>query len=289
MRKIYSLVSIIFAFGLQIQSSYTQTVPNFVWERSIDSGWSASLLHVTNSQEILVSSSLNFSNLLVRLTNKGDTLWSLAYGSYKTDDTLAINTRYIDEYEGKVRMLGYRLWNVFFGSGWLLKWEINNAGKLEKSCCDAKIAQPAYGQPRGILPTEDGGMYLSGTVTGGVKEDHDKVYFTKTDSAGKGINIVYTNVKNDTRDAQVFISSFYRLSEGGFVIAGGIEYVKIGGEKDAFILRVDNVGNKIWTKNYGTKSIEGPARAIPTQDGGFLMYCYSKHFGDGSNYIIFTA
>ena len=287
MKIIYCFILIIFALGLQIQSTYAQTIPNFVWERSIDSGYSTSLLHITNSQEILASSNYNFSNLLVRLTNQGDTLWSFAYGKYKSGDTLAVDTRYIDEYEGKIRMLGFRLWDVFFGAGWLLKWDITTEGKLEKSCCSVKNAQPDYGQPRGILPDDDGGMYLTGTVTGGVKEDFDKVYFTKTDDSGKGVTIVYTDVKNDTGGALVYVRSFVRLPDGGFVIAGGIEYDKQGGEKDVFILRVDNVGNKIWTKNYGTKSIEGPARSIPTSDGGFLMYCYSKNFGDGKNYHIY--
>ena len=287
MKKTIFKFILILAFGLQIQSACSQTVPNFVWERSIDSGYSTSLLHVTNSQEILASSNVNFSNLLVRLSNKGDTLWSLAYGSYIMGDTTAVDTRYIDEFEGKVRMLGFRLWDVFFGAGWLLKWEINSIGMLEKSCCGAKIAQPTCGQPRGILPDGNVGMYLAGTVTRGIQEDFDKVYFIKTDDTGKGVTKVYTDVKSDTGGALVYVRSFVRLPDGGFVLAGDISYDKAGGENDAFMLRIDSVGNKIWTKNYGTKSNEGLASAIPTNDGGFLLYCCSLHFGDGKNFYTY--
>lgn len=287
MKKTMVLILAGIAFLVGIQLVYSQAKPTINWEQSIDSGWSTSILSVTPLGDILASSNSNYTNLLARLSNKGEPLWTLPYGSSKYGDTLPIDTRYIDEYQGSTRMLGLRLWDIFYGSGWLIQWEINSQGVAKQWCCDWKMAQPTYGQPNGILPANNGGMYLSGTVSGGIKEDFDKVYFTKTDSSGVGIVKVYNDIKVDTGDAQVVVHSFYRMPDGGFVISGDINYFKKGGARDVFILRIDSLGNKLWTKNYGTTSVETLGRVISTNDGGFLLTCNSLHFGDGQNFGVY--
>jgi len=267
---------------------YAQPKPIYEWERSLDSGWSASVLSVTPSGDILASGSSSYVNLLARLSNKGEILWTLPSGSNQYGDTFAIETMYVDEYQGKTRLFGRRVHDIFFRSGWLIRWEINSQGELKQWCCDWKIAQQTYGNPITILPTNDRGMYLCGTVNGGgVKEDFDKVFFTKTDSTGFEILKVYNDVKADTGSALVSVRSFVRMPDGGFVIAGNIQYLKPGGAIDVFILRIDSLGNKLWTKNYGTTSAEGAVKVIATKDSGFLLTCNSQHFGTGKNYAVY--
>lgn len=290
MKIISSLV--LLALLVFVNSSFyanAQGKPNFGWQRSIDSGWSTRLLSVTSSGNIIAASSYNFLNVLVYLTDKGDTLWTLPYGGKGNGgtvigDTMPVETIHIDEHQGKVRMYGIRLWNTLYDAGWLLKWEINTKGELERSCCDSKIARPSYGIPRRILPSLDGGMYLAGTVTGGVKGEFDKVYFTKTDSNGSAQNVVYNNIKNDSNNsAIVYVRSFVPMEDGGFIIAGDVEYTS-SSQKDMFVLRIDSVGNKIWSKNYGTKSRESYTHIIKTNDGGFFISGSSQNFGTGSDY-----
>lgn len=270
-----------------VQCSYSQMKPVFNWERSIDTGWSTSILTITPSGDILASSNANYTNHLIRLNSQGKTLWTLPYGGWVYGDTIAIDTRYVDEYQGKTRMLGLRVWDVFGGSGWLLGWEINSEGEPAQWCCERKIAQPTYGMPRGILPSDDGGMYLSGTVRSGIQEDRDKVYFTKTDTLGKAVAKVYNDIKVDTGDADVMVNSFIRMPDGGFVIAGDIHYFKTGGAQDVFILRIDSVGNKLWSKNYGSTYAETLARVVVVKDGGFLLTCRSRYMGDELSYGIY--
>ncbi len=245
------------------------------------------MLTVTLSGDILAYSTANYTNFLVRLDSKGKNLWSLLYGSSVLYDTAAMETYYMDEYLGRVRLLSLRMRDFFSGKGWLVRWDIDNEGKPTQWCCERGVAQPTYGQPRGILPAEDGRMYLSGTVRTGLPDDRDKVYFTKTDTLGKAVLKVYNDIKVDTGDADVMVNSFIRMPDGGFVIAGDIHYFKTGGAQDVFILRIDSVGNKLWSKNYGSTYAETLARVVVVKDGGFLLTCRSRYMGDELSYGIY--
>lgn len=265
-------------------SVYSQMKPVFNWERSIDSGWSTSLLTVTLSGDIIASSTANFTNLLARLNPKGEILWTLPYGSSVRDDTASVNTLYIDEYQGSVRMYGRRLWSFFSNSGWLVRWDIDSQGQYFQWCCDYKIAQQIYGAPMLILPGANNSMYLCGTVTSGTEEERDKVFFTKTDSTGKEEFKVYSDIKVDSGEAFISVNEILPQPDRGFVIVGGILYDNAR-KQDIFLLRIDSLGKKQWSKLYGSdKYSETHAHIVGTNDGGFIIASRSKYLGNDLTY-----
>lgn len=269
---------------MSYNSVYSQMKPVFHWERSIDSGWSTSFLSVTSSGDIIASSTVNFTNLLARLNPKGEILWTLPYGSSVWDDTASVNTLYIDEYQGSVRMYGRRLWSFLYNSGWLVRWDIDSQGQYFQRCCDYKIAQQIYGAPMLILPGANNSMYLCGIVTSGTKEVRDKVFFTKTDSTGKEEFKVYSDVRVDSSEAFVSVNEILPQPDRGFVIVGGILYDNFR-KQDIFLLRIDSLGKKQWSKLYGSnKYSETNAHIVGTNDGGFIIASRSKYLGNDLTY-----
>jgi hypothetical protein len=77
-----------------------------------------------------------------------------------------------------------------------------------------------------------------------------------------------------------FANSVLQLSNGSYVIAGATRSTDgdIAGTRvgyDAWLAKVDNTGNKIWSMTYGTSNDEYANAVVPTPEGGLLMVGYT--------------
>jgi hypothetical protein len=55
---------------------------------------------------------------------------------------------------------------------------------------------------------------------------------------------------------------------------------------DAFLLKLDPQGNRLWTKTYGEEGREGANAVRELLDGGFLLAGYEGLFGEGRQDIL---
>ena len=69
-----------------------------------------------------------------------------------------------------------------------------------------------------------------------------------------------------------------QVAAGGFILSGGTWSGPSGiksspnfGKEDIWIVRVDDTGNILWEKTFGSADFEWAIKAIPTADGGFLI------------------
>jgi gliding motility-associated-like protein len=69
-----------------------------------------------------------------------------------------------------------------------------------------------------------------------------------------------------------------KVPAGGYILVGetssgpsGIKTSPNYGNEDIWIVRVDNAGNLLWERTYGTSQTERGVKIIPTTDGGFLI------------------
>jgi|GEM_PF-2004183 len=71
-----------------------------------------------------------------------------------------------------------------------------------------------------------------------------------------------------------------QTTDGGYAVAGGTESKGAGG-KDAWILKLDKEGNKVWDKTYGGSGDDAANSLIQTADGGYVVAGRTESKGAG--------
>jgi len=110
--------------------------------------------------------------------------------------------------------------------------------------------------------TQDGGYCLTATIEQPSAQD---IAVIKVDAEGnqQWLNI-FGGVLED-RSARI-----YQLDDGGYIV-GGLTFNNTVGSADWYLLRLDELGNKLWDQNYGSSSFEDFNALHPTDDDGFLL------------------
>lgn len=73
-----------------------------------------------------------------------------------------------------------------------------------------------------------------------------------------------------------------QLSDSGYIVSGYTESYG-SGIRDAYVMRLNSIGDTLWAKAYGGNSIDGSNDFIQTVDGGFLLVGNTFSFGAGGS------
>jgi hypothetical protein len=121
------------------------------------------------------------------------------------------------------------------------------------------------GHDEGIgVRTIDGGYVMVGnTVTG---TSGGNILLIRTDIYGNEIGINKQLGSEDYERA----NSFTVLFNGGFALLGGTTS-GTNGTKKIYLVRTDDQGNEVWSRNYGQNSDETGYSLIETRDGGLVI------------------
>ena len=78
-------------------------------------------------------------------------------------------------------------------------------------------------------------------------------------------------------------------SDGGFIIAGSTESSGAG-SSDAYLIKINDSGRRLWSKTYGGEYDEGASCVRQTVDGGYIIAGYKNSPGilDANAYLIKT-
>ncbi|MCU0861106.1 MAG: M50 family metallopeptidase [Methanomassiliicoccales archaeon] len=79
-----------------------------------------------------------------------------------------------------------------------------------------------------------------------------------------------------------YIYGVVRVSEGGYILAGATMTYTIG-DFDLWLVRVDDEGNEIWNRSYGTTYRDAAFSVIQTSDGGFAATGYTGSANNGED------
>lgn len=121
-----------------------------------------------------------------------------------------------------------------------------------------------------VIQTRDGGALLVGDTKSAHGYDHD-VYVVKTDARGNRLwKRTYGGPYCD------YGAGVVETADGGFLVAGGTESYG-SGIYDAYLLRLDGQGRKIWEKTYGGKGSDCGYALLPAADGGFVVAGESEY------------
>ena len=86
-----------------------------------------------------------------------------------------------------------------------------------------------------------------------------------------------------------FAYSIDTTNDGGFIVAGGT-YSYGKGDEDMYLVKLNAMGDTIWTKTFGDTLEDESKSVIQTSDGGYVLTGYTKSLGDtlGDIYTIKT-
>lgn len=148
---------------------------------------------------------------------------------------------------------------------------------MSASAMNAQSYQRTFGgtnndSGRDFEITPDGGCMIAGQ-TYSFGAGWSDVYVIKTNSSG-----VKEWEKTFGGGGDDYAYSIVKVPGGGYVIAGSTKSMGAGSD-DFYLLKIDENGNKVWEKAYGTSGIDIGREAVPTADGGFIFIGYTQSNG----------
>lgn len=139
-------------------------------------------------------------------------------------------------------------------------------------------------QAYSIKETTDSGLVIAG-------------YTNSFGAGGYDMYVIKTNKYGDTTWTRTyggtnwdFAYSIEQTTDGGYIIAGGT-YSYGSGNEDMYLVKINSIGDTLWTKTYGGINEDEARNVIQTSDGNYILTGYSKSHGDinGDFYTVKTS
>lgn len=195
---------------------------------------------------------------LMKLDKSGDTLWTKTFGGTAEDGAHKV----AEAHDGGYIVVGY---TESSGSGgkdaYIVKTDRNGATKWTKTYGTA-LQEALYG----IAPTT-GGYVVCGYRNGPSGWTKGDLWIIKIDESG---DTLWTKTYGGPGEES---GTAIQKLDDGFILSGSTASFGAGG-KDAWLVRIDEYGDTLWTRTYG-QSLEDVAYGLNvTNTEGFVMTGY---------------
>jgi len=183
--------------------------------------------------------------------------WERSFGGDSTDVGFSV----IQDSDGYYVVAGY---TKSFGAGgrdiWVLKvdtlgdtvWTRTYGGAMDENVVE-------------ILETNDGGYFLAGITRSFGAGDND-IYLMKINNNG---DTIWT--KTIGGDSSDVINGISDLEDGGYILAGYTKSFDSTYQQRAYLVKVDSIGDTIWTKEYNQPYLYAFNAVKETNDNGFIL------------------
>lgn len=202
----------------------------------------------------------------LKLTTTGDTVWTKTYGGINSD------------YSYKVIQLadsGYILsgYTETYGSG-IRDIYVLRINKLGDTLWAKAYGGSGIDGSNDMVQTQDGGFAIVGN-TFSFGEGVSDVYVIKINASGalQWAN-AYGGLLND------FGNAITETSDSGFVISGSTESFG-SGQRDIYILKIDSIGNLIWSKAMGGSENESGKSILELPNKDIVVFGNTRSYGKG--------
>ncbi len=213
---------------------------------------------------------------VIRTDRNGDTLWTKTYGGSNWDFAYSIDTTndggFIvaggtysygkgdeDMYLVKLNALGDTLWTKTYGG--LHQEEI------------ASVHQ-----------TADSGFIFTGETKSFEDSIAGDIYIVKTNTLGDTTWTHHYGWANEDKPADII-----QTIDGGYVMAGGTDSYGYGGF-DCLIMRLNSIGDSLWTRNYGTLHYNFASSVVETKSRKIAFANTTEDNGAGArDFCLFLA
>lgn len=198
-----------------------------------------------------------------------DTLWTKTYGGPDDDEGRAI---------AQTSNQGYMIvgWKTSISTGskdiYLIKTDADGDTLWTKTYggTDAE-----YGVD--FKQTGDGGWIILGE-TFSYGAGFNDIYIIRTDSLG---DTLWTKIYGGTYYDKARAVTEAVDSDNGYLIVGATGSFGNGGNDDLYILRIDSLGDTLWTKTYGGLNWDWASSVQPTADSAYIIIGATNSYGAG--------
>jgi len=212
-------------------------------------------------------------SIKIKVSNKINyKYWQKTYGGSSLDVAVSIQQISDGGYivAGMTSSLGAGNWDVY-----VIKLDANGN----------KVWEKIYGGSNddwanSIQQTKDGGYIVAGYTESFGAGNFD-FYIIKLDAYG---NKVWEKTYGGSNDD--WANSIQQTKDGGYIVAGSTESFGAG-ERDVYVIKLNEDGDKIWEKTYGGSNDDWANSIQQTKDGGYIVAGSTESFGGGWDvYII---
>lgn len=202
---------------------------------------------------------------LAKADSGGSLEWTKTYGGEGQDTACSV----IETADGGFLVCGYST-SFTYGGGvcWVLKTD--SLGDTLWSGLYGAGADEAFSS---VIPAHDEGYILAGWST--PAEGGRDVYLVKIDEDG---NEVFSKIYGGEYDDMAY--SIEPTSDSGYIVIGNT-WSYAAGENDIWLLKVDSLGDTLWTRTYGGANNEEGFGLAQTADGGFILVGCTRSWGLG--------
>ena len=163
---------------------------------------------------------------------------------------------------------GYIVAGSATGDLWLIKTDANGTKQW-----DRKLGGSSTERGYSVWQTTDGG-YIATGETASYGAGQADVWLVKTDADGIiQWDQTFGGTGNDSG------LSVKQTMDGGYVVAGNVNFDYLGYSGDACLIRTDAGGNELWNRTFGDATTDEVAYDVQqTPDGGFIFTGYIRTY-----------
>jgi len=307
-------ILIIFVCIILSSQVIAQTPPDTLWTRTFGGiGIEAAndVLQTNDGGYIIAgrSNSLYYA-LVVKTNENGIEEWSNVYNCYninsilQTDDGFVLVGTNFNLWSAKITEEGLIEWehnytnygnciaycvqktsdngyiiagtvNINYGFDFILM-KTDAFGNEEWSQTYSIVDEMYWEQAFSVQQTIDNGFIIAGYIyrIGGETND---AWLVKTDSLGnEEWNHYYGGDSHESAE------SVLQTNEGGFIFAGWTGSYGAG-ERDFWLVKIDELGNEEWDQTYGGIGNDEATSFLQTSDGGYIIAGFSSSFCSGES------
>ncbi|HDN58708.1 MAG TPA: hypothetical protein ENF20_01990, partial [Candidatus Marinimicrobia bacterium] len=206
----------------------------------------------------------NFDFWLVKTDSEGNKEWDRTFGGTSRDEAYSVQQTSDGGYiiTGSTEIGGYDFWLVKTDSNGNKQW-------------NATFGGISWDVAHSVQQTSDGGYILAGN-TYSYGAGRSDFWLVKTDSDG---NKQWDKTFGGTGRDEAY--SVQQTSDGGYIIAGFTESYGAG-FTDAWLVKTDSEGNKVWDKTFGGANNDRAHSVQQTSDGGYILAGHTMSYGAGN-------
>ncbi|MDD5087635.1 MAG: T9SS type A sorting domain-containing protein [bacterium] len=276
-------ITILFLTISFLVTAWAQPYPDTLWTRTYggsDYDRAHSVQQTTDRGYIIAGYTSSFGTggydmYLVKTNSQGDTLWTRMYGG--SDDEEAYSVQQTSD--GGYVVAG---WTDSFGAGeddfYLVKTNSQGDSLWTRTYGGGNVEE-AFS----IEQTTDGGNVVAGRTMSFGAGYYD-FYVVKTDNLG---DTLWTRTYGGSSWDWAY--SVQQTEDGGYIVAGHTESFGAG-STDIYMVKVDSLGDTLWTRTYGGSDWDDVFSVQQTTDGGYVVAGYTYSFVTGSEdfYLVKT-
>lgn len=284
MIKKYAIACLVFLFSFLINDLFAQA-PDTLWTKSIGDAGSESAFNIFEMDDggFVIGGYHTYEDgnfYIVRTDEEGNVLWDRSHGE---DDRYEGFSDMKQTSDGGFILVGTRGEDPpypSYGDIYLVKTDIDGNFIWQSVLGIPEVSESASS----VVETSDGGYLICGYYWASSQTVFD-VIMIKTNAIGTQEWRKEYSFQNGMAD---YVASITSTSDGGFVFCGQSQAFTGNYYYDAYLYKIDLLGDSVWYQRYGNAGMSDEAanHVLRATDDGFLISGSQENDGASKDWFI---